>query len=122
MLEQYDTFETRLKERFPAMFAKPYGGVCAGEGWSDMIETLCADIQSYIDWRNKRGDKIEQVVVAQIKEKFGGLRFYVDGGDEYTSGMISFAESMSLKICETCGKPGKRHGTGWIKTSCDEHA
>lgn len=121
MEDNYENFETRLKERFPAMFANHYGGVCTGEGWWGMIETLCTDIQNYIDWKKKTGAEIDQVVVSQIKEKFGGLRFYVDGGDQYTDGMISFAESMSMQMCEVCGKPGKRRSGGWVRTLCEEH-
>ena len=33
-----------------------------------------------------------KVTIAQIKSKFGGLRFYVDGADDAVHGMIRFAE------------------------------
>jgi hypothetical protein len=70
---------------------------------------------------------VEQVVAIQIKEKFGTLRFYYDGGDEYITGLVAMAGAMSSVLCEECGKPGKtgKHGrTGssyWIKTYCPEH-
>ena len=32
------------------------------------------------------------VTIAQVKSKFGGLRFYIDGGNETVYGMIQFAE------------------------------
>ena len=35
---------------------------------------------------------IPEVKIAQIKTKFGGLRFYIDGGDDQVYGMIHFAE------------------------------
>ena len=57
----------------------------------------------------------------QIKEKFGGLRFYYDGGDEYISGLVSMAESWAACSCETCGTPGERREGGWIRTLCDTH-
>ncbi len=57
----------------------------------------------------------------QIKEKFGTLRFYYSGGDEYISGIINFAENMSGEICEVCGNKGKLRNGSWIKTLCDEH-
>ena len=60
--------------------------------------------------------------VVQVKEKFGTLRFYVIGATDAQYNYISFAEAMSGRICETCGKPGKRLGRGWIYTSCEEHA
>jgi hypothetical protein len=64
---------------------------------------------------------VPQVTVAQIKEKFGGLRFYYDGGDEYISGLVSMAESWATCSCETCGTPGERREGGWIRTLCDTH-
>jgi len=36
--------------------------------------------------------EIDGVKIAQVKTKFGGLRFYIDGGDEQIYGMIQFAE------------------------------
>ena len=63
-----------------------------------------------------------QVIATQIKEKFGTLRFYYWGGDDYCRGVESMAESMSAVTCEVCSSPGKlRHG-GWVQTLCDEHA
>jgi hypothetical protein len=66
-------------------------------------------------------DIIPQVTLDQVKEKFGTLRFYYSGGDDYISGLVSMAESMSGVTCETCGKPGTSTGGGWIKTVCVEH-
>jgi hypothetical protein len=65
---------------------------------------------------------VPQVTVAQIKEKFGGLRFYYSGGDAEISGMVRMAESWAAHSCETCGAPGERRSGGWIKTMCDTHA
>ena len=65
---------------------------------------------------------VPQVVVTQVKEKFGTLRFYYDGGDEYIDGLVSLAESMSACTCETCGSPGKTVGGGWLTTLCESHA
>lgn len=65
---------------------------------------------------------VEQVVAAQVKEKFGTLRFYYDGGDEYVSGMVRMAEAMSGCTCEQCGAPGKSYNTGWMQTMCEAHA
>jgi len=66
-------------------------------------------------------EPIPQVTLDQVKEKFGTLRFYYSGGDEYISGLVSMAESMSGVTCEECGKPGTRTGGGWVKTVCVEH-
>lgn len=134
-MEEYDAFEKRMKEKYPEMFAKPYGGFCVGEGWWPILEALCGQIDSYTKWRNKTRasllednpynhkilDEVTQVVVEQIKEKFGGLRFYYTGGDEHISGMVTMAEVWAHRSCEVCGNPGTSRSGGWIKTLCDEH-
>lgn len=61
------------------------------------------------------------VVATQVKEKYGTLRFYHYGGDEYIDGVVAMAESMSARTCETCGAPGELRGLGWVYTACDEH-
>ena len=61
-------------------------------------------------------------VAAQVKEKFGGLRFYVNGANEEHYNYISFAENMSYRTCEKCGNPGKLYTNGWHTTLCEKHA
>ena len=134
--DQYDAFSKEMEEAYPKMFAGQYGGFCVGPGWWPILKSLCHNIQSHIDWNNetrerllkdnpyghKIPEEVQQVRVRQIKEKFGGLRFYYDGGDNQIYGMVRMAESWAAYSCEECGKPGKQRGGGWIKTLCDEHA
>jgi hypothetical protein len=61
-------------------------------------------------------------VVHQIKEKFGTLRFYEEGGDAVTGAYVNLAEQMSSRICEVCGNRGRLRGGGWIRALCDAHA
>lgn len=73
--------------------------------------------------RLKMIEESEKIPVAvQVKEKFGGLRFYVDRASEKHYNYITFAESMSYHICEECGSPGKTYTDGWHMTLCDIHA
>lgn len=65
--------------------------------------------------------RVDWIRVAQIKEKFGGLRFYYDGGDDHISGMVTMAESWAHRTCEVCGNKGWQREGGWIRTLCDEH-
>jgi hypothetical protein len=65
---------------------------------------------------------VPQVTLDQVKEKFGTLRFYYTGGDDYISGLVSMAEAMTEVTCEECGKPGTQTKGGWIKTACEDHA
>jgi hypothetical protein len=122
--DRYEVFAKQMEEKYPKMFANPYGGFAVGEGWWPIIESLCANIQSHTDWWNKNRETrpvVEQVVVAQIKEKFGGLRFYYEGGDEQISGMVRMAEAWADHSCEECGAPGTSGGKGWIRTLCPTH-
>ena len=102
---------------FPKIFSGKYGGIAVGTGWFDILNSACQLIQSHLDWK----PDVPQVVAEQVKEKFGGLRFYVQGGDEYTQGVIAMAEMMSGKVCEECGAPGASGGNGWISTLCPTH-
>jgi hypothetical protein len=92
-----------------------------GIGWYNLIYTLTNCIDRRLEHLNKDGGN-RKVVIAQIKEKFGGLRYYADGDvDEQMDGMIDFAEALSYTICEECGAPGKLRSGGWMRTLCDKH-
>jgi len=130
--DQYEAFAQRMEQTYPKMFSEPYGGFAVSQGWWPIIESLCANIQAHIDWSHKNRewqennnkpltDVVPQVVVAQIKEKFGGLRFYYEGGDDQISGMVRMAEAWAGTACEDCGAVGKRRSGGWIRTLCDTH-
>lgn len=122
-----------------------------GDGWYNIIDLMCHRIQSHIDWsyeqikwaerwnRNvndpdyewtafvKREERpvpepVEQVVAIQVKEKFGGLRFYYNGGDDYIRGVVDMVEEMSYRTCEVCGAPADiANDGGWHRARCEEH-
>ena len=83
-----------------------------GDGWYGLIKDLIDELLQ-LGW-DKR--------VSQVKEKFGGLRFYIEnypvGGHE----VISKYESLSYHTCEKCGATGVLRKGSWIQTLCDEHA
>ena len=91
-----------------------FGFMCE-KGWHQLIfDTL---------------DKIEEIVVrdeldiqvTEVKEKFGGLRIYLDGYTDEIDSFVQAAEKQSFKICEICGEPGKlREINGWLMTRCDK--
>lgn len=123
--------DAKLVEKYPKIFSDRFGipqetlmcfGFEHGDGWYNIIDKLCENIQSHIDWHNRAGEKVPQLVAVQVKEKFGALRFYTGPSTDYIRGMIAMAESMSEVTCEECGSPGKRRSGGWIRTLCDEHA
>lgn len=114
--------EKQLFEKYPNIFNNLKYTEC-GDGWFDLIERLCAVLQNEADNAAYRlsGEEKEAVqpIAAQVKEKFGGLRFYIYGGNEEMRGAIRMAEAMSFKICESCGVPGHKQPGGWIRTLCD---
>jgi len=83
-----------------------------GKGWASLIDEIF--------------DKLDSMehppAVVQVKEKYAGLRVYLDVYVEEVEQVIIEAEKKSFKICETCGNPGKVRGKRWWYTSCDEHA
>ena len=101
-----------------------------------LIYTMLWHIQGH----NAGGDPAtgSPLRIAQIKEKFGALRFYLDGGGyesrradyRYTwmslaniRGMIDFAEHYTDFICSSCGSPKGLHETkGWIAYYCQDCA
>jgi len=63
----------------------------------------------------------------QVKEKFGGLRFYAHTHNpdqrEAFNQRITQAEQLCGRTCEICGAPGELHDEfSWIRTLCDQHA
>jgi hypothetical protein len=123
-----------LCEKYPKMMVNRHGavtetamcwGFSCGDGWYNILNSLMSNIQHHIDWNNTNVEKgytqykqVPQVTLDQVKEKFGTLRFYYTGGDDYIRGLVSMAESMSAITCETCGNPGEQTRGGWIKTTC----
>ena len=110
--------QDKLVASYPGIFADVGGdpasspiafGIDCDDGWYGIIDALCAAIKAR---------KLD-VVAEQCKEKFGGLRFYLRGGDEFVDGLVEMAEAISFRVCETCGNPGKPRRGGWIKTLCD---
>lgn len=132
-INEYEVFAKSMEEKYPKMLAGKYGGFAIGKGWWIIVDKLMGQIQWHIDnsvknnkWdlENDKTDVrpiIQQITVAQIKEKFGGLRFYYDGGDDYIYGLVSMAESWADIACEECGGIGHRRSGGWIRTLCDKH-
>ena len=136
--------ENKLYEKYPQFFVNKDQtpmqspmcfGIETGNGWYEIISSLCWMIKQHEDnkeWRKKYleendPEKLKQepeyfpVRFDQIKEKYGTLRVYFSGGDEYVEGLVSMAEAISGKICEVCGNKGKSSGGGWITTLCEEH-
>lgn len=80
-----------------------------GEGWSHLVEILWRVCQRY------------NISILQVKEKYGGLRFYVGGAPLFFHNLVSIIEDESFRVCEYCGEEGKESVVwGWIQTTCED--
>lgn len=120
--------EQKLVKKYPKLFKQHTGSIqetamCWGfecdDGWYWIIDQLADSIQRFIDNGN-----FQQVETTQVKEKYGGLRFYTNIHEDTINGMIWLAEDLSTRTCELCGSlDGKYmstggHPRGWKKTLC----
>lgn len=128
---------SELHKKYPSLFSlkdnqtEPIGayGIECGDGWFDILSSLCFMINQqerniegnnkYRISQNQEPVEYEPFRFTQIKEKFGGLRIYYYGGNEYTRGLVGMAESWSFHICEKCGAKGSPDKKGWIMTLCE---
>lgn len=124
------SLQEKLYEDFPDLFADRNKsprescmsfGIECGNGWYDLIRSVCYRIKQHEENKKYRKESASDISVVfnQVKEKFGGLRIYYRGGDDYVDGVVDMAEEMSYKICERCGNRGTPNQGGWIVTLCD---
>ena len=116
-------FENLLVENFPKLYRDMRGdpsktcmawGCSVSNGWYDIIWELSEKVEPLI------GDT--DICAAQVKEKFGTLRFYVnDYSNEEINQLVQEAETKTNDTCEICGLEGSRRSGGWIVTLCDKH-
>ena len=108
---QGDQFPTRILRRIEPEMVRSCG---IGNGWLTLVIDLDKALvrAGYTDY-----------TILQIKEKFGGLRFYVGRGmDDNARRIISIAEELSNSICEICGEPGDKVSPNmWVVTRCKHH-
>ena len=130
-----EELELKLVEKYPNIL-KDYRGDCkktcmawgmeCGDGWYDLLDKLL----NKLDYISKTSGT--QVVAAQIKEKYGTLRFYYDTTvttdlnlddviEDIISDVVSAAERKTETTCEVCGERGVFYNDGWCKVRCDEH-
>ena len=127
-----EELDKKLVEDFPLLYADRYGDMretCMvfgfpGNGWEPIIRRLSEKLERLLaDWIRDNPDKDDQHPrAAQVKEKFGTLRFYMASSLPGMDKAIAIAEAESEVTCEYCGKPGEIRVGGWLKTLCDECA
>lgn len=111
--------EDKLFEKYPKLYEGRnlgmrhnlmcFGFEC-GDGWYTIIDELSSKITK----------EDPSAMAVQVKEKFGGLRFYMGAYTDKVYDYTGEAEKLSYKTCEKCGSTENVAQTkgGWIKTLC----
>ena len=79
------------------------------DSWKPIVDKLIDDLFQ-VGWNGE---------IAQIKEKFGGLRFYINYGSDAIFDLIDKAEDESETVCINCGELATTMA-GWYNV-CDLH-
>lgn len=121
-----EDFGQYLFEKYPCIFSNPLWVEC-GVGWYGLVEELSSKINNYCDTITKKYNEKPLIDVVQIKEKYGGLRYYVHyhiDREDLTpvEALISEYESKSCDTCEDCGGTGRmtKPNGYWYRTLCEE--
>lgn len=121
-----DTKQQELYNKYPKLFRRlieDKDEIYCRKGWFPLIDETCKAIQQSIDDDTSSYNQVELV---QVKEKFGGLRMYYEGGNEATRKMVNTlinnAEDTAEKTCEVCGATENmgRVTKDWIQNLCKE--
>jgi len=109
-----------LVETYPHLYRETFYFEC-GDGWFDLLKELSEKLEPlFAPYRERHSCRI-----VQVKEKFGGLRyytgFYPSEESKKIEAAIEEAEKKAWVTCEVCGEPGKVRYGGWISTLCNKH-
>lgn len=87
-----------------------------------------------VGWHDLVRDTHKQIIkvdpeyrIRQIKEKFGGLRYYYEASRSHVIAeierVVKTSEVAASIICQNCGKVGASLGVknGWYATLCETH-
>ncbi len=88
-----------------------------GGGWLPIIEAFLELVN--VDKELGLDPLEEPIKLLQIKEKFGALRIYYTGGSDQCADWVDFAEALSGKICEYCGRPSTTRTVEPVKNLCE---
>ena len=107
--------QNQLKEAFPQIFCDlrncdhrkslMCAGLEIGDGWYNLVYDMCDKII--------KTNPNSEFKAVQVKQKFGGLRFYTTAASDEVHKIIDEAEQLSYKICEDCGST-ENVESGWI--------
>lgn len=125
-----EELDEKLVKDFPLLFADRRAsmqetcmcwGFSCGDGWYSLIREAAEKLEPIIAQIKKDYPNEEYFPrAAQVKEKFGTLRFYMSSQTDEMSSIIEKAEAKSHVTCEECGAVGELRGKGWLRTLCTD--
>jgi hypothetical protein len=148
MNEQVSAQDAMIEElvgKYPNIFKEGAQVIMCGAGWNGILDKLCTSIECYVGEFNKRNpDCPISFKASQVKQKFGGLRFYgsldnielvrsyslacgdnkilkdYDIAFHRVFGAISSTEFISTIVCESCGNKGSIDGNSFrMRCECE---
>ena len=107
----------KLAEKYPLVFANmsETSYFDLPDGWVNLVDELCSKltpllVESYANYPLNKDESMIGITVDQIKEKFGGLRFYcsflTEDSDLWgkANSIINEYEDKSYDVCQISGK------------------
>ena len=106
-----------LRDNHPNLFLRIVS-IDVSDGWFNLLKATLSTIAWEIN--NLPEELKSSIHLTQIKEKFGGIRIYLNHTTPHINGVIALASTLSSITCEECGLPGsQRNIKGWICTACE---
>lgn len=112
-----------LLQKYPTIFSS--GDYSIPDTWIPIVDELCQALSKYEEVLIDAYRTPATLVCQQMKEKFGALRFYVNGSDIVIDQLIRLAEYRTMDICQQCGSTQGvelRNPNGWLTYLCPNHA
>lgn len=104
----------------------PYSqrGFEVSDGWFHLLKDLVTGLEEIL--ASSPDEVRTKIRCSQVKEKFGGLRFYFHGPfseiQDRAGPLVTAAEDSAWKTCQECGSAGDcRSVGGWMSVLCDNH-
>ena len=93
------------------------------DGWKRVFgKQMCEEIRNVLI----KGGYLYDYRVIEVKEKYGGLRWYDNGAPSSIynelQDIIDKYEKLSYRTCRCCGRPATKISLGWISPFCDKCA
>jgi hypothetical protein len=96
-----------------------FGFEC-GDGWYQLIYDLSVKVEDVAQkLKSQDIEESELPIVVQVKEKFGGLRFYMNHAPKELNDVINKTCEQSYEVCMQCAKPGSLRDEDYLITLCD---